>query len=97
MKGTARFQNGASFPTLGVIRIGGPCDPQAQVCQRKAGRARGATKGVCSLCIHLFHPFPLQGGCPGSRRRSGPRSWSEMFERRLSVMYLLYLWQILHG
>lgn len=42
--------------------------------------------------------FPLQeDDALAAGGAAGRRSWSEMFERRLSVMYLLCLWQILHG
>ena len=67
------------------------------------GRSKDGLEGVWGLWWHLFFAcecspsISFAGGCPADRRGTFHRSWSEMFERRLSVMYLLYLWQILHG
>lgn len=67
-----------------------------QVCHRKPRGEREDFDSVCPLCMSPRRPLPLQDAlAAGGEACHG--SWSEMLERRLSVMYLLYLRQILHG
>lgn len=102
VKGPVLFPLRLAFHLGGLLtpaaNVRGPAVPcSAQGAPGQAPRERRALAGVrpraraLTLCL-LCRRVPWQ---PEEKRGHG--SWSEMFERRLSVMYLLCLWQILHG
>lgn len=101
-EGTVLFQRRLTAQVEGsclqLAPTGGPRFPLPHPCPRYV---RGGPEGASCLPWHLplcIDPrLSLQEDTCPLEETPGPRSWSEMCERRLSVMYLLCSWQILHG